>query len=697
MSSPSRLVIDPAMYTYENEDRKNGSLPPATRLLPSNSQSSGLSGLTPMISRTLSNDPAQHNMTPSSKMLPSMYSKPMGSANRADYDYPGLNLTPFFSHNLNLPGSAGSNLNFTPFYDKSMHLADFFMESPIRHAQKVETITPSKFPGSGQPLDATLNAALSLKRSITQIDTPARHPYKKYDAGNSDTDDSDDDPDYRDLSNELQLSKASTRSKGSKKSNGAKPGSKGSRESITNASGVSNGAKAKNQARYPDSFVTPSKKNVLKETLACALNKTPLHDKKNMYQTPKPNLVSSPSTVIMSSTSRTPDNVKQTPPSPTPVKEIEVAEPVMGIFSERKEPKPRRPKKQLAGMSKFQIVFTDVHTLMNNRKKKGSGNASSRDKKKTSRRDKQDDSGADTHGQTTTDQQGSSAYSNQTFSSESFNTGAYNTSTFNSETYRGNETQSRHKQGNDKHDRSGKSKATVSPGFPQLQVFSFHQTLSSLSASQDYNSTVNTLREFSVLGNSSTVNTTNSNLNVTDQSSFDLVQGGLMSTPNGKFLLDHLFDRASPQAVTQMTSSLNQVHVDSRGRESQPMPPPRSIMLQQAAQQALRHDTNPMVTMMSTPQRQTLSTYMGEFLPSSKDSLTYVFQQLHLLHHMNSPETQLFMQQGYAPGQRELEAHSKDFKDYQNDYQQEQYQQKGGLASAERKKRSNRKAKQGHS
>lgn len=584
MSSPSRLVIDPAMYNYPDlagasaKNTNSAGLPPASKLLPSTSLTSNapLTGWTPLISRTFSNEIISYNSTPSSKLLPSVYKQGanLGSAaghqNASDFDYPGLNLTPFLTHNLNLmnnPNSAGnpSNNVFTPLYDKSLHLADFFMDSPIRMTLNVDSITPSKFSiqhsalGSAKRLDSKLNAALSLKRSITQIDTPARHPFKKYDTGIK-------------VESDDQLD-----SEGEDDNIGVPPND------------------------FGDSFVTPSKKKVLHEVPPNMMNKTPTVPNsakgKNLYQTPaKPTLVSSPSTVIMSSAARSPENevVKQIPPSPTPLKDkIEVSEPVMGIFSERKskEPKPtRKPKKQLSGMNRFQIVFTDVHTLMNNRKKKTSNNSSSSKLEKTEKK--------------------------------------------------------RNQQRLPNHDNH-------SPTFSQQhqpQFLSFQQGLSSLSASQDFNSTINTSREFSVLGNNSTVNTTNSNLNVTsDQSSFEIMHGGIMSTPNGKYLLDNLFDRGSPpQSINQMTSTLNHVNIEAKGHEhvrqgGQHMPPPPRAF-QQATQQVSRPDAHQQMNMMmSTPQHENIinahpGVYLQEeFSPSNKDSMAFMYHQLHQFHNMNSP------------------------------------------------------------
>lgn len=643
------------MYSYSEQAESvkktntSGALPPATKLLPSMSQNNNasLTGWTPLISRTFSNDMISYNSTPSSKMLPSMYKQNnTGSAsghnavNASDYDYPSLNLTPFLTHNLNLmnnPSSAGNlsnNISFTPFYDKSMHLADFFMESPIRQTPlKVETITPSKFSMQLAPvassttldakldsaLDSTMQSAMSLKRSITQIDTPARHPYKKYN-----------------VSTEKEEKQSD-----SEEDNGDDKENEGSRGN-----------------RLVDNFVTPSKNKVLNKVSGNLLNKTPSRvvnvvKSKNLYQTPaKPSLVSSPSTVIMSSATTSPDNevIKQSPASPTPLKDkIEVADPVMGIFSERKaaqEPKPqRKPRKQSSGMNRFQIVFTDVHTLMNSRKKKVSGNASSSRNEKNEKKKPQP--------------------------------------------------------------KLTKQELRSPPTYPQQhpQAYtSFHQTLSSLSASQDFNSTINTSREFSVVGNSSTVNTTSSNLNVaSDQSSFEIMHGGLMSTPNGKFLLDHLFDRGSPQAVNQMTSSLNQIHMDVKANEYmrneglQHMPPPQKfITLQQAAQQALRHDTNQSIVMnmtMSTPQHKNIvsgphGTYAREDLsPSDKDSMAYMYQHLHQFHHMNSPGNTNLLNVHSQP-QVLQDQHQSKLQD-----KQVQQEVQGRPTTSGRKKRLNRNAK----
>lgn len=608
MSSPSRLVIDPLISSYGEADRKKSAssvLPPASKLLNSTTQQSqNMSGWTPLISRTFSNDMISYNSTPSSKMFPSF--RPGSGTHNAihsEYDYPGLNLTPFLTHNLNLlnntnsAGNLSNNVNFTPFCDKSMHLTDFFMDSPIRQTPlKVESITPSKFnilpdakPGAHE---TRLKAPLSLKRSITLIGTPARQPFKKHDGGDDDaTSDSDPDEDGDPL------------------------------------------------ATYRDNFVTPSKKKVLNEVSGNLLNKTPLKTSvldRTKFQTPaKAHPVSSPSTVIMSSATKSPELVVQkndkllVPPSPTPNKDTlnrDTVEPIMGIFSESKtklQPdkqavaNARKPsKKQQSGITRFQIVFTDVHTLMNNKKKKG-GAANSSDKldKKVEKKKSQNKLGAH--------QSPPLQY----------------------------EAQMSHHQ-------------------PHA-LSTFQHSSSSLSASQDFNTSMNSSREFSMLANNSTVNTTHTNLNSTEHSSFELMHGGPMSTP-GKYVLDTLFDRNSPNTVRQ--GQAYPMHMQVKNTDTQRQegvqahhphrdfmpPPPKTLTLQQAAHQALRSDQQlhhqplMMNMVMSTPQHDNIlhqhqHAFTEEMSPSNKEPMEYLYQHLQPYHQMNSPSNMQTI--NYAPHQ----------------------------------------------
>ncbi|ODV65447.1 hypothetical protein HYPBUDRAFT_7631 [Hyphopichia burtonii NRRL Y-1933] len=367
-SSPSRQLIDPLIYNNFNDiDEKNKNdetddedlvkskqhklkrskdinTPKANSILPPTTSASKqpLTGWTPLISKTFFNDQfISYNSTPSSKFFNGVIS------NHEDFGS-GLNLTPFLNHNLNLPQS--NQQNITPFHDKSLHLTDFFMDSPIRATplKDLDTITPSKFkltPNDKKTLKQSLFSENNQKRSITQIDTPPRQPHKlsittKIDDKLTDEEEEDDEEDGDEIQKPI-LNKKSYR-------------------------------------KVPSD--TPSKK-VLTDVSSNILNtKTPLKLSNKNFETPAKSThpVSSPSTVIMSSGLRSNDENQKIPPSPTPKKEIKKNiidfKPTMGVFNERKQPSKKSKKKNnkqqmQAGMNKFQIVFTDVHTKLNNQSK----------------------------------------------------------------------------------------------------------------------------------------------------------------------------------------------------------------------------------------------------------------------------------------------------------------------------------------
>lgn len=297
---------------------------------------SQLLGWTPLISKTFYNDQfvSSYNSTPTSKLFNGVLNAhPVGG----DIDYLlGLNLTPFLTHNMSGPTSGPQNI--TPFHDKTLHLTDFFMDLPIRQLplKDQDTITPSKFKVTLAPLLLErkffrpsifdLNKS-ALKRSITQVDTPPRQPHKlsiTVKAEDEETDDETDDQDDKKYALDTPSRKV-----------------------------LSDITKEFNKAPGPGPASTKYE------------TKTPV----------KPPPVSSPSTVLLSSAANTPKAVRETPPSPTPAKKDVPGIPAMGVFSERpkdkQKPKPKKtPKAQMqAGMNKFQIVFTDVHTLMNNKSK----------------------------------------------------------------------------------------------------------------------------------------------------------------------------------------------------------------------------------------------------------------------------------------------------------------------------------------
>lgn len=529
----------------------------------------GPSGWTPFLSRTTQPESIlSHVSTPSSKMFSTLY-KQNQSLLPSEFDCASLNLTPFLAHNVNLiqqpggPNSASQNVNFTPLCDKSLHLADFFMDSPIRQTpRKVGSITPSRFTiapdqRSGTRVESQLLAESSLKRSITLIDTPARQPFKKMEQSveSMEVKEEEDDLAGAEIGN-VRIS------------------AEDDKLNIGIENGYGNQYRRDSQARA-----------TLRDISANAMNKTPFRNgsiSKSKLQTPA-HPFSSPSTVIMSSVTKSPEKGKiLEPASPTPQKEIkgDTTEPIMGIFSERKpkmgsfqdarssQPTGKKTqKKPPANMNRFQIVFTDVHTLMNSKKKKGtsSGNNNGANEKgdaKVGDR-KQKKKGKDEIPPAPQRINSGRISPRPTFSNQ-------NSSQSTSSTNSAHTSHSVH------------SSHGAPPGYAN-------------SLTQNFNTSMNTSREFSMINNS-TLNTTATNFTTSDQSSFDLMQGGLMSTPNGKYLQDLLFEKFSPNINHHMTStkfspineheqSLDCIHPDQKAY----MPPPKTLTLQQAAQNALRN------------------------------------------------------------------------------------------------------------
>lgn len=602
-SSPSRQIIDPLIYNSFpdiNEDReRNGSLSkdnyasqgPSSAHKPSNASQmapSTLTGWTPLISKTFFNEQlVSYNTTPNSKLFNGVLSNHQHLQNgSAEIDYSsGLNLTPFLTHNINILNNNGnmsaSQLNtnaITPFHDRTMHLTDFFTDSPIKQTpiKDLDTITPSKFKiGSERKhfkQSIFQDPKSALKRSITQIDTPPRQPHK------------------------LSITTKAAVNEGDN--------SDGLNEDKEDDEGHEHDNSSR--LKYNFNLQTPSKKIVLRDitnATAYPTAKTPVKSgplqsilelKKTQFETPaKPPQVSSPSTVIMSSAVKSTEKhhsessrTNVPPPSPTPKKESSLplgsmkdnadAKPAMGLFSERKtKPTKHRPatfknlsttadhnsrttnpnglsltnkknnKAQMqAGMNKFQIVFTDMHTLMNTKSKNKSKGSSKVNEKQAE---------------------------NNYASSQQHLTAPQN------------------------------------PNLPVLSTFSYPSSLSQ----QEFNSTANSSKEFSIIsGNNSSVNTSGSNLNMssTDHTSFEL--GGLSSTPNGKFFLDKMFDKPSPQSSQAFNGGQYYAIHGLQPQAYGTMAPPRSQHPPSSLQMPPgQHQQPMMMMMMSTPQHQNVLNY----------------------------------------------------------------------------------------
>ena len=599
MSSPSRQVIDPLICSYsENAERRprmpllllgNNVHAPAGKTAPQHQNQA--SSWTPLVTRTLSTELGLLNSTPSLKLF--NLCRNGGYTDNTDF---GLNLTPFLTHNMNLlahPVSSGAISGpgtFTPYYDKSMHMADFFMDSPIRVSPgKLDAITPLRFDLSEEnKREHKLNPSLSVKkrvqqpkRSITQLDTPARHHAKKNGAVG------------------IKLEPAFDS------------------ENDENDENINKAVEAH--------FATPSKRKILRETPSTALNKTPMKtplQDKPQFRTPAGKCpVSSPSTVIMSSAVKLPaalGSKAPQPPTPTPHKDGLFVEPVMGIFSENKGLKTgendtsKKLVRQKLGTNKFQIVFTDVHTLMNGKKKKGTSGAKG-EKKPEKKKSK---------GKLAAPQNGFGQYLD--------------------------------------HGSFGQADGSFGSHGSHVNTFGgLHPTLS-FSVPHEFNTSMTSSKEFSMTHNS-TVNTSSGNMTSADHASFDMMHGGIMLTPNGKFLLDTLFEKASPGVAHQKSASrylnmhgdkdMHVAHEMPNHREY--MPPPKLFSLQQAAQAALReklhelhHDHHlqyhlqalfqskpPNNVLMSTPQHDHVHGFanytQAESSPTENHSIQMLYLQLH--------------------------------------------------------------------
>lgn len=554
---------------------------------------------TPIASKSIYNESMiSYGTTPSNKVFNGLLSHLLSNDNDNIH---GLNLTPIFNHNLSLSNSTLSNNAFfaaTPYQDKTSHLANFFAESPIRQTpgKAIETITPSKFAINN---DLHVNVPVSLsekkptvqKRSITQIDTPPRQPHKlsiTYNHESSEGDEKEQEnklDEYNLESEEKQVTDETTHEK-----------------------------------IYDPRLQTPSKNvlrdrslktNILKpsSSFKCEL-KTPARLPQN----------SSPSTVIVSSATK-PSELKddehcgdmddfkyKAPLSPTPSKEGAASHldkenliPVMGVFCEKKtKPKVRpclksktsdaeylsdihvKPKgnksHMQAGMNKFQIVFTDVHTLMNNknRLKKNPPKSGSKSNKQP-----------------------------------------------NSVLNIAHDTQKQFHHFNSK--KGNGSGQTVIKYNNQISSHN-HQVSGS---SQEANDSTNiSSKESSLLsghGHNTTFNSSHLNISSSDHASFDMC--GLSSTPNGKFILDRLFEKPSPK----LQGVPNQQMPNAQPPASQ-MPPPKIPLFLTSSQQYLM--------MMSTPQHLNVlncsfATNPDELSPSGKGQLSaFAYNSLQLYSNM---------------------------------------------------------------
>ena len=533
-------------------------------------QPSNLTGWTPIISKTFYQD----LMNPDNSTPNKLYLGMTSNSNDIDYAQ-SMNLTPFINNGFSVnSGSAHFNnsgfINLTPFNDKSLHFADFFMDTPIQKTpmKNLETITPSKFSiasAKGKYIRTPFQEPqTSNKRTMSQIDSPNR------------------------LRHNLSICNNAFDERTEKRSAG--DNTDGNKKAKKNPS--------RQELKKEMAFQTPSK-GVLKDVTNVqnkkgALTKGQYNEKNSKLRTPERRSVlgSSPSTVIMSTESKLdssrqnqrqlrPEELKSNfllPPSPTPSKEFHkkkeeeavMTEPVMGMFSEKKKVDKQKLQKtknsvqsgygsfdskigsktqMQAGMNKFQIVFTDMHSLMNNKNRSRKTHKGSL--KPKSKSVKMDDSQKVEH---------TSDYS-----------------------------------------RRQKHTGMIFPLEPQSS------SLSSLvgNSSQENCAMNNSSKEISITsGSNNSMNTSQMNMSLTGHTSFDF--SGMVSTPNNKSFSDKVFDKVSPT-----TQTINNVANPLLLNSKQPMPPPKppQILVSLQAINLQKYQHPPMMT-MSTPQHQSVTNFM---------------------------------------------------------------------------------------
>lgn len=344
-SNAEKNNIDPALYQKSPSDKEKDTKQ-SNQMSPSH-----FTGWTPLISKTIPQDNFNfQSTTPSSSkyltnmLLNSNSHNSVLPGNDIDYSN-GFNLTPFLNHNINLLNSAvsitnGSSSNqhthnftsMTPFHDKTLQLSDFFIESPIRGTplKDLGSITPSKFKinSAKKSLPIPQDTKNTKKRSIHEVETPNKTPHKLSitTIANDLTDEEvDEDEEEDDFVGKTPKSNILDRSRGV----------------ISNVQ-------------------TPSRVVIVTEVSDKNKgDKTPSKTKTSEFVTPaKPIQNSSPSTVILSSASKPSKDRQFIPNSPTPLPNkftvkrddsidniVVDATPAMGTFSESKKLKVNNNKK----------------------------------------------------------------------------------------------------------------------------------------------------------------------------------------------------------------------------------------------------------------------------------------------------------------------------------------------------------------
>lgn len=563
------------------------------------------------------------------------------------YNQQQLQLQLQYSNSHSNMGSMG----VTPFQDKSYQLTDFFMDSPIADQNvhpgqnghhviistpfkdQLEGITPSKFRMGTSLIPNSVAKLLDFshskksrasiveiseddgkfkkttnkqKRSISEVDTPPRQAHKllsnlkeedkeninaltdkrslggnKDDEDDNEEDDDDDDDDDFDKNNSflqtpskkyIPRNRVARTPKNSTNANGVTVLMTGNVHPVINSFQTPKG-KTTLQLSSPSTIVV----NSSAKTSPAGFSSTPLQKAKSTTATTALNVSVSPAD-------------RQSPMMKS-VEEIGI--PMMGVFQEsKKKTVPNKPKRK-GGVNKFQIIFTDVHTLMNSKNPPHIMN----NKRPTN-------------------------IANTSTTSDS--SGGFRAASPNASNKKGDKKKNKRNVNQSSFPLSGslmvmqpQTSGQLSHLSPQMPNISLHNNnLMTHNADQ----TINTSKEISILSNANT-----SNINLTDHTSFDM--NSLVSSigypnsgqPQGNFLT------ASPNTLKyiqqQVLQPQHQILYQPQMLVHQPnmqqavMPPPKNVHHQPPHPQ-LQQGVHPMDStnmngsmIMSTPQHSHIMNY----------------------------------------------------------------------------------------
>lgn len=631
--------IDPALYSQsptlkDQKKHSQSSTKLAGQMTPSN-----FTGWTPLISKTINNEQLLNfNSTPSSKFVNNVLANSNQQAGtilpQSDVDYfNGLNLTPFLNQNINLLNSnsnTNNNLNsFTPFHDRSLHLTDFFMDSPIRATplKDLDTITPSKFRmGSDKKVvkpSIFQDPKSAKKRSIHDLeaytDTPGRSGPHKLSITTKANDLTDEEEEEEDDDSDKESIKMSKKSQKSKANNETLMKDKSQKATITDLQTPSK------------VIITDSSKSSF--SIAGANSKTPTKGRSAEFMTPaKPTECSSPSTVILSSTSKSPSK-EQIPNSPTP-------NPTSNTNKSQGNGKKAKPTGKFSIYSNSEPeepvhnILTPAMGTFSEASKPQKGN------KRSNSNSKKHEIKPLGNANTNTMKYHRTIERNETFKPDSMENqipaNIYN----NDDRVRFKAANKAQMQagmnkfqivlsggGRAKRGRKGKKASTVvekkkpkkevtvqtQAHGDTLKVPHYQLRLVKAESDQSHDTNLSSNKDSSIMsGNNNSMNTSNLNVSsATDHTSFEF--GALSSTPNGKFFLDKIFEKPSPQSQQLLNQVLMAQQYPGAMTKPGDMPPPKvqaianplqSNYLQQHPQNG--QTNHQIMMMMSTPNHQNI-------------------------------------------------------------------------------------------